>query len=106
MKRMNLVMKDDAHDDDDAFGGSGGGGSGASAGGVSGTNGTSGTGGGGGGVTYPAGSAYGGNGGKGVAIIRYADTYAAASNTTGSPNVIIDGGYRIYVWTTSGTITF
>jgi len=89
-----------------AAGGAGGGGAGAAGGSIPGTNGISGTGGGGGGVSYPAGSASGGNGGKGVAIIRYADTYTAASNTTGSPNVIIEGGYRIYIWTSSGTITF
>jgi hypothetical protein len=41
-----------------------------------------------------------------VVIVRYADSYAAASNTTGSPNVTIAGGYRVYKFTSSGTITF
>jgi hypothetical protein len=63
------------------------------------------TGGGGGGRGY---SAPGGStlGGSGVVIIRYADTYTAASNTTGNPNVTIAGGYRVYKFTQSGTITF
>jgi hypothetical protein len=39
-------------------------------------------------------------------IIRYADTFGAASATTGSPTVTVTGGYRIYQWTSSGSITF
>jgi hypothetical protein len=39
-------------------------------------------------------------------IIRYADIYSAATATTGSPTVTVAGGYRVYQWTTSGTITF
>jgi hypothetical protein len=46
-----------------------------------------------------------GSGGSGVVIIRYADTYAAAS-TTGSPTITVAGGYRVYKWTGSGSITF
>jgi hypothetical protein len=38
-------------------------------------------------------------------IIRYPDVYPAAS-TTGSPTVTVTGGYRIYAWTASGSITF
>jgi hypothetical protein len=41
-----------------------------------------------------------------VVIIRYADTFASATSTTGSPNVTVSGGYRIYQFTSSGSITF
>jgi hypothetical protein len=69
------------------------------------TAGTANTGGGGGGC-WNSGTRAGANGGSGVVIIRYADTYAAASATTGSPTVTVTGGYRIYKWTGSGSITF
>jgi hypothetical protein len=39
-------------------------------------------------------------------IIRYADSYDAAASTTGSPTVTTTGGYRIYTFTGSGSITF
>ena len=45
-------------------------------------------------------------GGSGVVIIRYADTFPAATSTTGSPAITTSGGYRIYQWTGSGSITF
>jgi hypothetical protein len=38
--------------------------------------------------------------------IRYPDSFNAASATTGSPTVTVTGGYRIYAWTGSGSITF
>lgn len=83
-------------------GGLGGGGDGGS----SGNNGQAGTvntgGGGGGGADNMNGAA----GGSGVVIIRYSDTYPLATSTTGSPTVTTTGGYRIYKWTSSGSITF
>lgn len=45
-------------------------------------------------------------GGSGIVIIRYADTFAAATSTTGSPTITVSGGYRTYTWTGSGSITF
>jgi hypothetical protein len=39
-------------------------------------------------------------------IIRYLESYQAAVSTTGSPTVTTSGGYRIYTWTASGSITF
>jgi hypothetical protein len=55
------------------------------------------TGGGGGGSS--------GTGGSGIVIIRYADGYPAATSTTGSPTITVAGGYRVYKWTASGSIT-
>ena len=48
----------------------------------------------------------GGNGGSGIVVIRYASTFPLATSTTGSPTVTTTGGYRIYQWTGSGSITF
>jgi hypothetical protein len=48
----------------------------------------------------------GGNGGSGVVIIRYLNSFAPATSTTGSPTITCSGGYRIYRWTGSGSITF
>jgi hypothetical protein len=39
-------------------------------------------------------------------IIRYADTFTEAASTTGSPTYTVSGGFRIYRWTSSGSITF
>ena len=86
-----------------AVGGTGGGGSGGGGSGGS-TAGTANTGGGGGGNGS---SAYNGSaGGSGIVVIRYADTYDAATGTTGSPTITVAGGYRVYKWTSSGSITF
>jgi hypothetical protein len=83
-------------------GGLGGGG----AGGAPGNNGTANTGGGGGGGSSTTTGGPGGNGGSGVVIIRHLTAYAAASATTGSPDISVVGDYRIYKFTSSGTITF
>jgi hypothetical protein len=67
------------------------------------TAGTTNTGSGGGGGIYLA---YSEAGGSGIVIIRYADSFAAATSTTGSPTITVAGGYRVYQWTSSGSITF
>ena len=51
------------------------------------------------------GGAKGGLGGSGVVVLRYLDTFRAGT-TTGSPNVTVSSGYRIYRFWQSGTITF
>jgi len=76
-----------------------GGGAGASGGAASGTTNT----GGGGGGIYTNGP---GAGGSGVVILRYSDSLAAATSTTGSPTITVTGGYRIYRFTGNGSITF
>jgi hypothetical protein len=38
-------------------------------------------------------------------VIRYPDTYPALNATTGSVTVTVSGGYRIYRWTGSGSLT-
>jgi hypothetical protein len=84
------------------------GGLGGGAAGLNGTNtvansGTVNTGGGGGGAQ---GGTSGGAGGSGIVIIRYPDSYPAANGTTGSPTVVVSGGWRTYTFTQSGTISF
>jgi hypothetical protein len=83
-------------------GGAGGGGRGESyPSGTASTAGTVNTGGGGGGD-----SSTGKAGGSGVVIIRYPDSNPAATSTTGSPTITVAGGYRVYQFTGSGSITF
>ena len=46
-----------------------------------------------------------GGGGSGV-IILSVPTANYSGVTTGSPTITVSGGYRIYTWTSSGSITF
>jgi hypothetical protein len=48
----------------------------------------------------------GGNGGKGICIVRYVDTLATAASTTGSPRYVNQDGYRYYAFLSDGSITF
>jgi hypothetical protein len=41
-----------------------------------------------------------------VVIIRYSNTFGDAASTTGSPTFTNTGGFKIYRWTGSGSITF
>lgn len=75
---------------------------GTGGGGNSGVAGTANTGGGGGGAS--ANNGQGANGGSGLVIIKYPNTFAAAT-TTGSPTVTAITGYRIYTFTGSGTFS-
>jgi hypothetical protein len=45
-------------------------------------------------------------GGSGIVVLRYPDSFSAASATTGSPTITVSGGYRVYKFTSSGSITF
>ena len=85
----------------------GGGAGGSNSPGISGSVNTGG-GGGGGGTSSTGGVDHkgGGGGGSGVVVIRYADTSAPAVGTTGSPTITVAGGYRVYKFTSSGSITF
>ncbi len=71
-----------------------------------GSPGTANTGGGGGGCGYDGSGKSGGAGGSGIVILRYPDTFSLAVSTTGSPTVATTGGYRLYTFLASGTITF
>jgi hypothetical protein len=53
-----------------------------------------------------SGDSGGGTGGSGIVVIRYADTFADAISTTGSPTFTNTGGFKIYTFTGSGTIVF
>jgi hypothetical protein len=45
-------------------------------------------------------------GGSGIVIIRYPRNLAPPASTTGNPQIRYSNEYQIYIWTTSGTITF
>ena len=81
------------------------GGAGGTSGGVGGTAGLANTGNGGTGGSGGDGGA-GRAGGSGVVILRYSDGFGQPSSTTGSPTYTNAGGYRVYVFTSSGSITF
>lgn len=82
-------------------GGNGGGGNGNNGSG-NGSAGTANTGGGGGGGGYPNEGAYAG--GSGVVIVRYPAIYRKASNIIGSVNYTFVNGFRVYTFTTSGSV--
>jgi len=46
------------------------------------------------------------SGGSGIVLIRYLDNSYKTPSTTGSPTIITSGGYIIYAFTGSGSITF
>jgi hypothetical protein len=96
-----------------AGGGGGGGDSaahngigGSGGGGAAGVAGTANTGGGGGGKAFSNSAGPGLAGGSGVVIIRYPNTYADAIATTGLFTYSNNGGFKIYKFTSSGSITF
>ena len=51
-------------------------------------------------------SSAGGPGGSGVVILRHPDAYPRAKSTTGGVTVAQTGGFWVYKYTSSGTITF
>jgi hypothetical protein len=61
------------------------------------------TGGGGGGARSSTG-AVGGQGGSGIVIVRYADTFADAVTVTGTYTFTNSGGFKEYKFTDSGSI--
>ena len=89
-------------------GSAGGGGAINTSANTAGGSGGAGTGGGGGGGSLGTATNAGGNGGGGAVILRYPDTKNAALYATnldaGYP--VVTGGYRIYKWSSSGTIQF
>lgn len=84
-------------------GGLGGGGNGNSGSG-NGTAGTTNTGGGGGGGGYSSLTGYAG--GSGIVILRYPLIYMKATNLVGNPTYSTANGYRIYTFTSSGSLIF
>ena len=64
------------------------------------------TGGGGGGSNANSTPQAGVAGGSGIVILAYPSTYPAATSVTGSPTVTTSGGFRVYTFTGTGSITF
>jgi hypothetical protein len=73
---------------------------------ASGVSASSNTGSGGGGGGYYSGALTGGAGGSGIVILRYPSYLAPATSTTGSPEMVVSGAWRVYTFVASGTITF
>ena len=48
----------------------------------------------------------GGSGGSGIVVLRYASTYSDPISTSGSPTITNTGGYKTFVWTSTGSIQF
>ncbi len=82
----------------------GGGPAGTGGGGKLGVPGTANTGGGGGGGSQGQGGVT--SGGSGVVVVRYPNSFSNATSTTGTVTFNNTGGYKIYRWTSSGSITF
>jgi hypothetical protein len=79
--------------------------------GVGGIAGVANTGGGGGGGGQTGGATYqnGAAGGSGIVIIRYPANFDPPASVVGTLQGVqgsIANGYRVYIWTSSGTITF
>jgi hypothetical protein len=58
------------------------------------------------GTTGNGGGGFSQAGGSGRVELRYPDTYRDAVSVTGSPSFSNSGGYKYYIWTSSGSITF
>jgi hypothetical protein len=46
------------------------------------------------------------SGASGIVIVRFSANTAPPASVTGNPQILYNYGYQIYVWTSSGTITF
>jgi len=90
-----------------SYGGMGGGGAGSYSGLITGGSGATNTGSGGGGGREigSGGTGLGGAGGSGIVILAYPSTFPAASSVTNGTLTTV-GGYKVYTFLTSGSITF
>ena len=84
------------------YGGMGGGANGTNVSSATGLNGATNTGGGAGAGGY---NATGGTGGSGIVILAYPSTFPDASSVTNGTKTTT-GGYKVYTFLTSGSITF